>query len=234
MTPKQIARMAVDLAMTVLLLVLMAYMMTGQRLHEILGTAMLALFLAHHILNAQWLKNLSRGRYTPYRVLQTALALLVLLAMFAQMVSGVMMSRYVFGFLPIHGGMAFARMLHLLGAYWGFLFLSLHLGLHWGMLLGMARRAAGCKTPSPVQTAVLRVLALGVAVYGGYAFVQQRIADYLFLKSEFVFFDAAQPPAVFFVEYLAMMGLWVFVAYYTARLAQKAGAQHAIKPEKTT
>lgn len=38
-------------------------------------------------------------------------------------------------FLPIRWGMALGRVIHLLCAYWGYLLLSLHLGLHWGMIL---------------------------------------------------------------------------------------------------
>ena len=58
MEPKQIIRMAVDIGMTVLLLLLMAFMLTGQKAHEWLGAAELVLFIAHHVLNARWLKIL--------------------------------------------------------------------------------------------------------------------------------------------------------------------------------
>lgn len=36
--------------------------------------------------------------------------------------------------------MSFARRLHILGAYWGFLLMSRHLGLHWNMIIGMLRK----------------------------------------------------------------------------------------------
>ena len=47
--------------------------------------------------------------------------------------------------------------------------------------------------------------------------MKHRIADYLFVRSQFVFFDMEQPLWQFFGEYLAMMGLWVCIAYYAAR-----------------
>ena len=222
MKPKQIIRMAVDIGMTVLLLLLMAFMLTGQKAHEWLGAAELVLFVAHHVLNARWLKNIGRGKYTPFRLWQTVLALLVLLTMLGSMVSGIMMSRYAFAFLDIHGGMSLARTMHMVCAYWGFIFLSAHLGLHWSMMLGTARKAVGIKGRSAVRTAVLRVLALFLAGFGVYAFWKNQIADYLFLKSQFVFFDFSQPPAQFFVEYLAMMGLFAAVSYYLGRALQKS------------
>ena len=65
---KQTIKTAVDALMTIALLMLMAYELIGQTTHEITGTAMLLLFVAHHLLNRSWHKNLFRGRYSPYRV----------------------------------------------------------------------------------------------------------------------------------------------------------------------
>lgn len=191
--------------MTVLLFLLMAFMLTEQEIHEWLGAGSLVLFIAHHVLNRKWLGNLGNGTYTPFRIFQTILTALVFLSMLGSMVSGIMMSRYVFAFLSIRGGMAFARMLHMLCAYWGFIFLSAHLGLHWGMMMGLLRKAAGLKAANLTRTVILRVLACGIAVYGGYAFWKHHIADYLFLRSMFVFFDYEQPPMQFLTEYLTMM-----------------------------
>ena len=214
MKPRQIIRILVDIAMTILLLLLMAFMLTGQQAHEWLGAAELVLFIAHHILNARWMKNVGRGRYSPFRILQTALAVLVLVTMLGSMVSGIMMSRYAFSFLDIHGGMSLARTMHLVCAYWGFVFLSAHLGLHWSMMMGSARKLTGIKKPSKSCTVVLRLLALGLAGYGVYAFAKNQITDYLFLRSHFVFYDDTQSPAQFSSEYLAMMGLFAAVCYY--------------------
>lgn len=125
------------------LLFLMGYPWWGDVAHEWAGAGMFALFIAHHILNAGWWRSLGKGRYTPARVLQLVIDLLVLLAMLGLMVSGVMLSNHVFAFLPISGGMSFARLLHMASVYWGFVLLSLHLGLHWNMILGMVRPAAG-------------------------------------------------------------------------------------------
>lgn len=45
------ARMIIDILMTVLLPVLMAYSLVGEQAHEILGLLMFALFIAHHVIN---------------------------------------------------------------------------------------------------------------------------------------------------------------------------------------
>lgn len=222
MKPKQIVRIAVDIAMTGFLLLLMAFMLTGQKAHEWFGTAELVLFIAHHVLNAGWLKQTGHGKYTPFRSMQTVLAVLVLQTMFGSMVSGIIMSRYAFSFLNIYGGMSLARRVHMICAYWGFLFLSAHLGLHWSMIMGMVRKVAAVKEPSVMRAVILRVLVLLITGNGVYAFFKNQIADYLLLKSQFVFFDFSQPPMQFLVEYLSMMCMFAALSYYLSRALQRA------------
>ena len=207
--------------MTILLLCQMAYMLIGETVHEWLGVVMLLLFILHQVLNVQWYQNLLRGNYTPYRVVQLIVILLLLLSMMGLMVSGIILSRVVFAFLPIHGGMGFARTLHMLAAYWGFIFMSIHLGLHWGMILGVLRKRWRMQNPSAIRTWVLRILAILLSAWGVYAFTKNNIADYLFLRSQFVFFDVERSLLLFWAEYLAMMGLFVFLAYYLGKGLQK-------------
>lgn len=221
MKPKMMFKMAVDLAMTVLLFLLMAYLLVGETAHEWLGLAMFLLFILHHVLNWRWYRSLFKGKYTPIRVLQTLLNILLLASMIGLMVSGIILSREVFDFLPVSGGMGFARMLHMLVSYWGFLFMSLHLGLHWSMVMGMARKAAGISTSSSARTWTLRILAAGLCVYGIYAFQKNGIASYMFLRTHFVFFDVEQSLISFFAEYLGMMGLWAVLAYYVGKWIRK-------------
>jgi integral membrane sensor domain MASE1 len=99
--------------------VLMAHMLTGQRVHEWAGTLMFLMFIIHNVLNANWYLKLLRGKYTPQRMLQTVTNLLVFASMLGLMISGIIMSRHVFSFLSINGGMAFARKLHMLSSLLG-------------------------------------------------------------------------------------------------------------------
>ena len=221
MKPKTILKIAVDLAMTILLLLLMAYSLIGESLHEWLGMGMFLLFVLHHVLNLGWYRNLRKGRYSAYRIVQTILAALLLLTMLGSMVSGIIMSRHTFPLFPIRGWSSLARTIHLPCAYWGFLLMSLHLGLHWGMMMGMTQRMM--KTvPSPVRTVILRFLAILIALYGLTAFVRNNICSYLLFRTHFVFLDFERPLALFFVDYLSIMGLFVFIAYYMGRLLQKS------------
>lgn len=136
MKPKVKLKIAVDVLMTLGLLFLMGYQFWGDFAHEWAGTGMFVLFLLHHVLNRNWHRAIFQGRYTPARVFQLVINLLVFLAMVGLMVSGVILSSYVFAALPIRGRMGFARLLHMAASYWGFVLMALHLGLHWGCFGG--------------------------------------------------------------------------------------------------
>ncbi len=220
MKKKFVFKIAVDMVMTVLLLFLMARQLTGDSAHEWLGAGMLILWIAHHILNRSWYSHLFKGKYTPIRILQTVTNFAVLLSMLGLMVSGIILSREVFGFLPVSGGIALARPLHVLSAFWGFVLMALHLGLHWNMILGMVRKATGPVTSKP-RRILLRIAAALVAGYGLYAFLKNQFLSYMFLSSLFVFFDFERPVLLFFTEYIAIMGLFIFLGHYVSKAFQK-------------
>ena len=79
--------------MTLSLLFVMGYQFWGEVLHEWIGTGMFLLFIVHHILNGYWHKRLFKGKYSAQRILILCIDGLVLIAMFAQMYSGIVMSR---------------------------------------------------------------------------------------------------------------------------------------------
>ena len=221
MTPKMIVKTGVDIGMTVALMFLMTYEMIGQSLHEWLGIGMFLLFVIHHVLNRRWFGVLLKGKYTPFRIWQTVLVVSVLLSMIGSMVSGVVISRSVLSFLPIRGGSSFGRNLHMLSAYWGFVLMSLHLGLHWNMMLGVARKAV--KSTSTIRICILRIVAAVAAVYGMYAFVKRDIGNYMLLKIHFVFFDYDEPLFFFLLDYIAVMGLFIFIGHYLAGFLKQHG-----------
>lgn len=212
---KRKIKMAVDVLMTAALLFLMGYQFWGEMAHEWVGAGMFVLFLAHHILNGSWHKNLFRGKYPPMRIFLTVIDVLTLSSMIAQMYSGIVLSRHVFTFLPIESGLASARRLHILGSYWGFLLMSLHLGLHWNAVLGMVKRR------SPAAPHGFRYLSisagLAVTLYGAWVFVKREFTVYMFLQSEFVFLNYEEAKILFYLDHLSLMGTCIFISHYVGR-----------------
>ncbi|WP_349673215.1 DUF4405 domain-containing protein [Lacrimispora sp.] len=82
----------------------------------------------------------------------------VLLTMLGSMISGIILSRHALSFLPIQEGRSFARNLHMVCAYGGFVLMSLHLGFYWSMMMGMAKKHI--KQSSQTRKWILRGLAV--------------------------------------------------------------------------
>ena len=207
---RPVLKRAVDFLMTAALLLLMSYSLIGEVVHEWIGMGIFLLFIAHLVLNRKWIGSLGKGQWSAYRSVQTVLATLCFLAMAGLMVSGIILSNYIFAGLRIRGWSAPARQAHLLCSYWGFLLMSLHLGLHWSMVLTTVRRFFKAKR--------LRWLGWLTAAYGVYALWKRGLPEYLFLRTHFVFFDYEEPILFFFADYLAIMGLFIFCGYYGCHL----------------
>lgn len=221
MRPKAAVKIGIDALMTLGLLFLMGYQFWGDMAHEWAGAGMFLLFIVHHSLNAGWYRNLFRGRYTPARVLSLAVDLLVFLAMLGLMVSGVLLSNHVFAFLNLHSGLSFARLLHMAASHWGFVLMGLHLGLHWGRFLGMAKKALKLTGPAPVGKILLPILGAGIAVYGLAAFFRRNLLTYLLLGTQFAFLDFSEPIPLFYLDYLAMLGAFLFLAHSISKLLRR-------------
>ena len=211
-------KICVDLMMTAALYGCMAYMLVGEEAHEWLGSGLALLFVLHNALNRKWYAALLTGRYTPLRLFQTAVNLLCLASMAAAAVSGAAMSRYLYDIPFLSGGASLARTVHMLAAYWGYCFISLHLGLHWSMMLGMMKNAATPQRAPRWITPLLRTAGAAAALLGAHALMRHNLLDYMFLRNQFVFFDTERPLYLFFLDYAAIMALWAWLAHYT-RLA---------------
>lgn len=208
---KRTAKYCVDLLMVILLLLLMGYSLIGETAHEWMGLTMTICFMTHQFLNIKWYQALNKGGYTPARIARTALNFLLLLIMLTQAVSGILLSRHV---IPISGisGMSVVRTLHLLGSHWGFVLMSIHLGFHWSSMTGTIQNKQ--KSFNPALIWVMRTLTLVVAVWGIYVFSVRQMAEYLFLRSQFVFFDFSTPRIIYVAETCAMVGLFCCIGYY--------------------
>lgn len=211
---KQKIKIITDILMLVVLLLLMGYSLIGEAFHEWAGCAMFALFLLHHGLNWNWHKNLAHGRYSRVRVLMTATNAGIFALMMAQMVSGVMLSMHIFTTWNAGTSIGTGRLIHLAVPYWLFALTAIHLGLHWGNLLKVFRHRNSSLFPGWL----IWGLAVCLAGYGGYAFQKRQFAGYMFLRNRYAFFDFSEPLIFFFLDYLAILCLFVLIGYVLHQL----------------
>lgn len=204
---KRTVKTAFDILMVAALPVLMAYSLAGETLHEIVGTVMLALFITHHILNRKATAAMFQGKQTLVRILNTAVNFLLFTVMICLPVSGIVLSKHLYTWLPTEGLSAIARTVHLLLSYWGFALISFHLGLHAGLWLDRLKKRKAMFIPLAI------VLTL-IAAYGAYAFVVNRLYEYMSLQTQFVFFDFDKPLILTFAGYLSMIVLFAWIGYW--------------------
>lgn len=208
--------------MTVLLPMLMAYSLIGETLHEVIGTAIFVLFIIHHILNRKWYMALFKGKYNVRRIFQTALDMLLLVFMMLQPISGIVMSKHLYTFLPALPISAQARSIHMLLAYWGYTLMCIHAGTH---LVAPMKKLF--KKSKKIFVAICVVVSC-VSPYGCAAFIKRGFPGYMSGRTAFAFFDYSEPRAFFFLDYLAVIILFMMagclVTYGLGRMDTKRKA----------
>ncbi len=233
-------RMPVDLAMTILSIMLMGgtYLFPADIVHEILGMALFLLWAVHITLNRRWYGAVFKGKYNPYRVMQTIINCGILVCVIFLMISGIILSKHIFTFLEIGKGLGFARITHLLASHWYYLFMSLHIGMHVEMIAckirhsnassnshfrAPTRESSATKNTRSIQTKtlVIKILLALVCAYGLYAFIIRGVWKYLILQQEFFFFDLERGYILFAIDYISIIILFATLSHLMAKSLKK-------------
>ena len=241
MTNPQRLRMSIDITMTVLSIILMGgnFLFPAEIVHEILGVALFVLWAVHIALNRRWYGGIFKGKYNSYRIMQTVINCCILICTIFLMISGIILSNQLFTFLGIEKGLGFARIAHLLASHWYYLFMSLHIGLHVGVIANKMRHPApinchpelvsGSSTnemPKQLRHDKLRktipriILAL-LCAYGLYAFITRGVWKYLILRQQFFFFDLERGYILFALDYISIIILFSTILHLIASRLKK-------------
>lgn len=214
---KFIRRRVIDISMTAVIVILMAFQITGQTAHEWLGVTMFLLFLAHTFMNRRWYRNLPKGRYRAGRVLQTVTDLMLLVCFVLAAVTGMLMSQHAVPFFRIETAVSRAREMHLAFSHWTFLLVSIHLGLHFRM---MARSACTLIQKKKAASILLSLAAVLAAGYGMFLTVREQMYSYMLFRVQFAFFDYDRNAAAVITDNILMISSWAFIAYEIAETAR--------------
>ena len=219
-----IVTMRLEIPLTILSLVLMGgnMFLPWAPAHEIIGVALMVVWGVHIYANRRWFMATFRGRYNPFRMTQAVVNYGMLICVAFLAVSGVMLSNHVFAFFGIESGASFARTAHLLASHWYFVFISLHIGLHVGVIFNRLKIAQFVKGSRGSVVAARIIVAL-VSVYGIYAFVERGLWKYLTLQQPFFFMDMERGYVLFFVDYISIVVLFAATLHYATKLLIKRG-----------
>ncbi len=176
MKKSTVAKRIIDVALTVTLLLLMAFQVTEQLAHEWLGIAMFALTVAHQILNRKYYAAIFKGKYNALRILQLTVNCLLLLSFVCTALSGMMMSRFATPFMNGILPSSIVRQGHLAMSHWSFVLMGLHLGLHFGIITS--------KLKNKTARIILGIVMTVISVFGFYLFFKSDMLSYMLFKNK--------------------------------------------------
>ena len=211
-------RRIVDVCMSVLLLLLMAYQVTGEVVHEWTGIAMTVLVIIHQVLNRRWYKAIFKGKYNPYRTITTAVNILLLLSFVITALSGMSMSGHAVPFMYGMAPASLARKMHLAMSHWSFALMGLHLGLH------VPAMTAGMRMDERKRTIIAAIFTC-IAGAGLFLFLRNGWADYMFFRAAFAFLDYEKADALVLLENLLMLLFFAFIGDQAAVLSRMNAAR---------
>ena len=207
-------KIPLDIVMAVLLLFEMAYHLIGEYVHKWLGIILAILFVLHHVMKWKWYKSIFRGKYSPARTFWTAANLLLTVSVIGMVLSGIMLARDIFGFIPFRAD-SFARLLHLSSTAWRFILIGVHIGLHGRIITNQMQRH---QLLNRVPQNAMRCVVAGISLYGLYAFCHREFGARMFLTIQFAFLDFNESLMNFVRDHTAVMILCAAVSRYLLTL----------------
>lgn len=209
-------RNLLNLAMVVLILMVMDYRFIGNTVHELLGLLAVLLFIVHNVLNRRWYLIFFKGKMDLHRLLNTVVDLLLLATMMLLIVTAVLISQTIFPAVSLNGDIV-AHQLHMIAAYWCFILSSIHLGLHWEILIGKMCHWLEISCTS-CDIMVSRILSIFIIGYGSYVSFSRHIGSKVLVQHTFSDWATAPSMPSFVLDYLAIMGCYIAVTYYFMKL----------------
>ena len=200
----------VDVVLTLVLLFLMAYQVTGGALHEWIGIGMTAIVIAHQVLNRKWYIAIAKGKYKPFRIVMTVTDILLLLCFFITAFCGMAMSNRAVPFMNGIIPSVPARQMHLALSYWAFVLAGIHIGFHLAAPLSKLKKKSA-------RVSVFVIFAV-ISAGGFWLCIKADIFDYMLFKTHFAFLDYSKNPAIVVFENLIMLIAWAFAGTITSLL----------------
>ncbi|WP_316859581.1 DUF4405 domain-containing protein [uncultured Cohaesibacter sp.] len=227
MNRERLFRLFFDFIATGLFVFALAFEWFGSLVHEIIGTIFFVLLIVHVACNRRWFASLTKVARNRHRLVVTLINLSLLVAAVALMVTSLMISRDLFAFFGMKGDFL-ARQIHTLSAYWMLMIVGIHLGMHWMMIMGVARELLNITTRNSMRTWLLRAVTVLASVYGIFAFLEMNMGSKLVLHFTFSYWDFKANWVGFFVNYGSIIWLYAAIGHYgnTKLLAKRRGGHN--------
>ncbi len=210
-------RIIIDVLMYIIFIVLMGHHITENKIHEILGIVMFILFIIHNLLNLKFYKTIFKGKYNLKRLFLTTIDVLLLVCFIEIIISSINISSDIFKFLNIQTK-SWGLKLHMLSTSWGFIMMSIHLGLHLNPLLNKINT----KMKNSTFEYIYYLVFLSLLVYGIYSFIKLNFISDMFLLNPFKVYDFDVSPFIFFLHVISS-SLFIALTIYLFNKIKRGG-----------
>jgi len=203
-----------------LLLFAFAYFWQGNVAHELAGTGMFLLLVVHNVFHRRWLATRSKGPFKQRERFNTALTFVLLTGMLGLLATSLVISETLFASLRLNDDST-ARQIHAGIAYWILIIVAIHLGLRWPLLMAVARKLLGIAEDNAARAALLRLIAIGVAIQGAFSVLTLNLRDRLLFQMSLDWWNFEESVAGFFGHCMAVAGLCMVLTHYTMKWLQR-------------
>ncbi len=171
-----------DAVMTIIILLLMDYSITGLALHEWLGIAIFVMFAAHKLFNYKWIKQITMRffdkKIKPRVKIMYVLDVILLIFLIVVTASGILLSENIFTFKL--QDRSFWVSIHDISAYSILITISVHIGMHWKNIMNVIKKLFQIKKSNIIRTIFVRLTALLLILAGIKSSFDNNIAEKLF------------------------------------------------------
>lgn len=220
---KQHIKYCLDIIMTICFICIMKIMITGMMLHERLGIIILGLVIMHIVLNYKWIKGVALKIFdkkfntvTKFSVvLNIVLAVLTILAV----VSGVFVSVTMLRGITVGNRQLWAA-IHKQSALLIFICISIHIGLHWKMIMFGFKNMFKLKNSSAIRGYLLRIVSIIIMLFGLLCLSNNSILQSMLrINSGSAHKEVTKVKVI--AEYVSIMGLFIGGTHYTLQINNK-------------
>ncbi|WP_157705939.1 DUF4405 domain-containing protein [Shewanella bicestrii] len=200
--------------MLTFLLLSLAYWWLENVPHEIFGSLFFMLLTWHIARHKSWLNGLLKGRYDKRRIVMVLLHAALLVNMIILLVTSIVISKTVFGFLPIDS--IYLREIHWFSAYWVMVITGIHVGIHWARVMGLSR-ALMKLNDNAYRKLALRIAVVAIVGIGVWSFSVLGIWTKLTFTYSLDVWNFKTSVTPFFGHWLTVIALPAVVTHYAMK-----------------
>lgn len=212
-------RLILDFIEVGLIVACLAYWWLDNLSHELFGTALFVLVIAHNVFNRRWFGSVAKRKMDAVRVINLVTIACLAAAMMIMLVTSLLISRDLFPYAAL-GGVFAIREIHMFTGYWVLLIVALHLGTRWQIVMNVCRGLVGISSQNVCRTVILRLAVVVIVAWGARSSAEMAFGSKLSLSYSLDMWDFNESTLGFFANYGAIVGMLAAATHYGLTVSQ--------------